>query len=144
MQSGADYNCGLWRKDSCQEESGGLFMTKRLNRLLFMACLMTSICWASPAVARVTLEVLNPQAEIPPPPAVGRLAPRVGDLAGKRVGLIANSKPGAELFLTEIEELLKTSAPDATVVRLRMMNVRPEQAKSLASKIDTFIHATGD
>ncbi len=119
-------------------------MKKQLNRLLFTACLVTSFCWASLVEAQVTLEVMNPQAEIPPPPALGRLAPRVGDLAGKRVGLIANSKPGAELFLTKIEELLKAKVPTATIVRLRMMNVKPEQAKSLASKVDTFIHATGD
>jgi len=119
-------------------------MKKQLNRLLFTACLVTSFCWASPVEAQVTLEVMNPQAEIPPPPAVGRLAPRVGDLAGKTIGLIANSKPGAELFLTKIEELLKAKVPTATIVRLRMMNVKPEQAKSLASKVDTFIHATGD
>lgn len=119
-------------------------MKKQLNWLLFMACLVTSFCWTSPVVAQVTLEVMNPQAEIPPPPSAVYLSPRVGDLAGKRIGLIANSKPGAELFLTQIEELLKAKVPTATVVRLRMMNVRPEQAKSLASKIDTFVHATGD
>jgi hypothetical protein len=127
-----------------QGESGGLVMKNLLNRLLLTACLMTGLCWASPAVAQVTLEVMNPQAEIPPPPSAVHLSPRVGDLAGKRVGLIANSKPGAELFLTKIEELLKAKIPTANVVRLRMMNVRPEQAKNLASKIDAFIHATGD
>jgi hypothetical protein len=29
-------------------------------------------------------------------------------------------------------------------VRLRMMKVTAAQAKNLASKIDTFIHSTGD
>jgi hypothetical protein len=111
---------------------------------LLGALLIAGFCWASPAVAQVTLEVMNPQAEIPPPPSVGGLAPRVGDLAGKRIGLIANNKPGAELFLTKIEELLKAKVPTATVVRLKMMKVSAEQAKDLASKIDTFIHSTGD
>ena len=111
---------------------------------LLGAFLLVAICWASPAAAQVILEVMNPQAEIPPPPSVGGLAPRVGDLAGKRIGLIANNKPGAELFLTKIEELLKAKVPAATVVRLKMMKVSAEQAKDLASKIDTFIHSTGD
>ena len=66
---------------------------------------------------------MNPQAAIPPPPSVGGLAPQVGDLAGKRIGRIANNKPGAELFLTKIEDLLKAKVPTATVVRLKMMKI---------------------
>lgn len=111
---------------------------------LLGAFLIVAFCWASPVAAQMTLEVMNPQAEIPPPPSVGGLAPRVGDLAGKRIGLIANNKPGAEMFLTKIEELLKAKVPTATAVRLKMMKVTAEQAKDLASKIDTFIHSTGD
>ena len=119
-------------------------MRNRRYWWLLGALLIGAFCWVSPVVAQVTLEVMNPQAEIPPPPSVGGLAPRVGDLAGKRIGLIANNKPGAELFLTKIEELLKAKVPTATVVRLKMMKVSAEQAKDLASKIDTFIHSTGD
>jgi hypothetical protein len=37
------------------------------------------------------------------------------------IGLIANIKPGAELFLTKTVELLKQRVPIATIVRLRMM-----------------------
>ncbi len=111
---------------------------------LLGAFLIEAFCWASPVVAQVTLEVMNPLAEIPPPPSVGGLAPRVGDIEGKRIGLIANNKPGAELFLTNVEELLKAKVPSAKVVRLKMMKVSAEQAKDLASKIDTFIHSTGD
>ena len=118
-------------------------MKKRINWLLLEACLVASLCSGS-VLAQVTLEVVSPRAEIPPPPTIFRLAPRVTDLAGKRIGLIANNKPGAELFLTKIEELLKQKAPAATVVRLRMMKVSAAQAKDLVSKIDTFIHSTGD
>ncbi len=119
-------------------------MRKQGYGWLVGAFLIVGLCWASPAVAQVRLEVMNPQAEIPPPPSVGGLAPRLGDLAGKRIGLMANNKPGAELFLTKIEELLKAKVPTATIVRLKMMKVSAEQAKDLASKIDTFIHSTGD
>jgi hypothetical protein len=119
-------------------------MRNRRYWWLLGAFLIGAFCWASPVGAQVALEVMNPQAAIPPPPSVGGLAPRVGDLAGKRIGLIANNKPGAELFLTKIEELLKAKVPTTTVVRLKMMKVSAEQAKDLASKIDTFIHSTGD
>jgi hypothetical protein len=105
---------------------------------------LVMLCWPSPVTAEVTLEVVSPRAEIPPPPSVFHPSPRLTDLAGKRIGLIANNKPGAELFLTKIEELLKKRVPTATIVRLRMLKVSAAQAKDLASKIDTFIHSTGD
>lgn len=119
-------------------------MKKQLNLSLLGTCLIIGFNWASPVVAQVTLDVINPRAEIPPRPSVGGLAPRLPDLAGKRIGLIANVKPGAELFLTKIEELLKAKFPTVTIVRLRMTKIGSEQAKTLASKIDTFIHSTGD
>jgi hypothetical protein len=92
----------------------------------------------------VALEVLSPRDEIPPLPSVFSLAPRVTDLAGKRIGLIANVKPGAELFLTKIEELLKQKVPGARIVRLGMTKVSAAQAKELASKVDTFIRSIGN
>ncbi len=119
-------------------------MKKRILRSLLGACLIAGLFGISSGFAQVTLEVVSPRAEIPPPPSILHPAPRLADLAGKRIGLIANNKPGAELFLTKIEELLKQKVPDANVVRLRMMKVSAEQAKKLASQIDTFIHSTGD
>ena len=119
-------------------------MKKGIRRSLLGACLIMSILGIGSTFAQVTLEVVSPRAEIPPPPSILRPAPRVTDLAGKRIGLIANNKPGAELFLTKIEELLKQKVPTATIVRLRMMKVTAAQAKELASKVDTFIHSTGD
>ena len=118
-------------------------MKKLMNWPLLGACL-AMLCWASPVVAQVTLEVLSPRAEIPPPPSIFRLSPRLTDLGGKKIGLIVNNKPGAELFMDKIEVLLKQKVPTATIVRLRMMKVSAAQAKDLASKIDTFIHSTGD
>jgi hypothetical protein len=102
------------------------------------------LCRADAVVAQVTSEVLSPRAEIPHPPSIFHPAPRVTDLAGKKFGLIANIRPGVELFLTKIEELLKQKVPSATIVRPRMTKVSAAQAKELASKIDTFIYSTGD
>jgi hypothetical protein len=92
------------------------------------------------AAAEVKLEVLSPRGEIPPPPALPGLSARVTDLTGKRIGLIANFKAGAELFLTKLEELLKQKYPTAKIVRLRM----GKNYSELAGQIDTFIHSTGD
>jgi len=119
-------------------------MKKGIKRSLLGAYLIVSMFGISLGFAQVTLEVVSPRAEIPPPPSILHPAPRLTDLAGKRIGLIANNKPGAELFLTKIEELLKQKVPGATIVRLKMMKVSAEQAKKLASQIDTFIHSTGD
>ncbi len=119
-------------------------MKKGIKRSLLGAYLIVSMFGISSVFAQVTLKVLSPRAEIPPPPSILHPAPRLTDLAGKRIGLIANNKPGAELFLTKIEELLKQKGPGATIVRLKMMKVTTEQAKKLASQIDTFIHSTGD
>ena len=66
----------------------------------------------------VTLEVLNPRGEIPPIPVTG-ITPRVKDLDGKKIGLVDNTKAGAEYFLDTVEELLKTKFPSATIERFR-------------------------
>jgi hypothetical protein len=129
---------------SIEEDKEARPMKKRIKWPLLAACWAMSLCWTSALSAQVTLEVVSPRAEIPPPPSILHPSPRLSDLAGKRIGLLANIKPGAELFLTKIEELLRQKVPTATIVRLRMMKITPEQAKDLASKFDTFIHSTGD
>ncbi len=98
------------------------------------------LCGAPPLRADETIQVLSPRAEIPPPRGTPGLSPRVEDLAGKRIGLIANFKAGAELFLAKTEELIRQKYPTAKIVRLRMGNNYAE----LAQQIDTFIHSTGD
>jgi hypothetical protein len=112
----------------------------RARYLFLVAVFGLLVCSAPPARADVTLQVLSPRGEIPPPPGTPGLSPRVVDLAGKRIGLIANFKAGAELFLTKLEELIKQKYPTAKIVRLRMGKNYVE----LAEQIDTFIHSTGD
>ena len=119
-------------------------MKKRMNRLTVAACTILFFCWNISVRAQVTLEVLNPRGEIPTQAAVGGLSPRIADLSGKKIGLIANYKAGAELFLTKIEEVLKKKVPSATLVRLRMGQGSNIDYQGLASKIDLFIHSTGD
>jgi hypothetical protein len=53
-----------------------------------------------------TYEVLSPWSEADPIPLQG-LSPRLDDLAGKKIGLLCNSKRAAPLILEVAERLLK-------------------------------------
>lgn len=76
--------------------------------------------------------------------------PRVADLAGKKIALVANYKAGAELFLTKIEELMKAKYPTATILRFKMQSTQGDSKKlagvfdEVAKSCDVFIHSTGD
>ncbi len=95
----------------------------------------------------VTFEVFNPRGEIPAIAATGIVA-RVRDLDGKKIGLVDNTKAGAEYFLDATEELLKKKFPGATILRFRKsegtINPAPKMYSAIAEKCDTFIYATGD
>ncbi len=67
------------------------------------------------ATEQVTLEVMNPRGEIPPPPTVG-INPRPADLAGKKIVLVDNGKYGASNFLEVLGQMLKQKYPTATIV----------------------------
>ena len=90
------------------------------------------------------LEVLNPRGEIEPQKTFAP-APRVKDLAGKRVGMYWNGKPGIDNFFTAFEELLKNRFPSATATLLRgAMEITDKDAKTWMPEIDTFVYAVGD
>ncbi len=95
----------------------------------------------------VTLEVLNPRGEIPSITVTG-IGARVKDLDGKKIGLVDNTKAGAEYFLDATEELLKKKFPGATILRFRKsegtINPAPKMYSAVAEKCDAFIYATGD
>jgi hypothetical protein len=92
----------------------------------------------------VELKVLNPRGEIETKKAIAP-SPRLNDLAGKRIGLYSNSKPGMDNVYTVLEELLKKKYPTATVIKTRgAFEIRDDEAKDLASKIDAFVYAVGD
>lgn len=93
---------------------------------------------------KVELELLNPRGEIELARAFSP-APRVTDLAGKRVGLYWNSKPGLDNFYTVFEELLKKRYPTATTVLLKgAFEITNKDAKDWAPQIDTFVYGVGD
>ena len=92
----------------------------------------------------VELKLLNPRGEIEPPPTF-MPAPRVGDLAGKKIGLYSNSKPGMDNFYAVLEELLKKKYPTATIVIPKgAFEIRDEEAAAWKKEVDTFVYGVGD
>jgi hypothetical protein len=92
----------------------------------------------------VKLELLNPRGAIEAKKNFAP-APRVKDLAGKRVGLYWNSKPGMDNFYTVFDELLKKRYPTATTTLLRgAFLIREEDAEAWLPQIDTFVYGVGD
>ncbi len=59
-------------------------------------------------------EVLTPWAEADPVPLKG-LAPRITDLAGKKIGLLRNGKRAAEPILSVTERMLKERYPTSQI-----------------------------
>jgi hypothetical protein len=93
---------------------------------------------------KVQLEVLNPRGLIEAKKTFA-LSPRVKDLAGKRVGLYSNTKPGMDNFYTVFEELLKKRYPTATTTLLRgAFLIRDEDAENWRQDIDAFVYGVGD
>ncbi len=94
--------------------------------------------------ASVTLKVLNPRGEIDPPPTLAP-APRVTDLAGKKIGIYWNGKQGGPNFWNVVEELLKKRFPTATILRrYGPADIGAPSAAKLAKEVDTFIYGVGD
>jgi hypothetical protein len=93
------------------------------------------------------LRLRIPRGVIEPPPAYG-LAPRLKDLADKKIALIHNGKVGARTFLDAVEEQLKLRYPTATF--LRQYDTNPNLAKEpafydeVARSCDAFIFGSGD
>jgi hypothetical protein len=63
-------------------------------------------------MAECVYEVLSPWAETDPVPFRG-INPRPNDLAGKKIGLLRNSKRAAEPILKVVEDRLKKRYPTA-------------------------------
>jgi hypothetical protein len=59
-------------------------------------------------------EVLSPWADADPVPS-RRITPRLTDLAGKKIGLLANSKRASRPILAVVERKLKERFPSAQI-----------------------------
>jgi hypothetical protein len=62
------------------------------------------------AATQARLEVLDPRAEFSTPPPVP-ITVRLSSLAGKKVGILNNTKEGARVFQPYLEKLLKEAEP---------------------------------
>lgn len=92
----------------------------------------------------IKLELLNPRGETEPIKFFTP-APRVTDLAGKKVGLYSNGKAGMDNFYTVFEELLKKKYPTVTTTLLSgAFEITDQEANSWAPEVDTFVYAVGD
>jgi hypothetical protein len=60
-------------------------------------------------------EVLSPWAEVDPITFRGLTAPRLTDLAGKKIGLLASTKPISRRIMTVVEAKLKERFPTANL-----------------------------
>jgi len=117
-----------------------------LGSLLALSAVTNAQTQAQPE--RITLEVMNPMGVIEPSATLG-ISPRVGDLAGKRIALMHNNKPGASNLLDALQKLLSKKYPSASFVRGYetdpvMPPKDPDMYKNAAAKCDTFIFAMGD
>ncbi len=129
---------------------------KRIGKCLPVTVLLGSLLSLSAARSeqtpakpeRISLEVMNPMGVIQPPATLG-ISPRIVDLAGKRIALMHNNKPGASNLLNALEKLLSQRYPTASFVRGYetdpvMPPKDPDMYKKAAAKCDTFIFAMGD
>ncbi len=98
-------------------------------------------------------EVLSPWAEVDPVPFRGLTAPRLADLAGKKIGLFASSKPISKRILTAVEAKLKARFPtsetswyvgEGSWAVMQMETDRREKYKEFVSGVDAVIAAVGD
>jgi hypothetical protein len=96
-------------------------------------------------------EVLSPWAEADPIPLKG-LAPRVTDLAGKKIGLLCNNKRAAPLILNVTERILKKRFPTSEIswFRAQSFSVSSLEPDNLAkfkdwiNGVDAVVAAVGD
>jgi hypothetical protein len=92
----------------------------------------------------ISLQVLNPRGEITLPP-VSAPSARIADLAGKKIGLYWNEKPGGNHFWNGIEQLLKEKLPETEVLRYSgAFDLGDELASKMAKEVDVFLYGVGD
>ena len=96
---------------------------------------------------KVELLLRNPRGEIESKKMFAP-AKRLADLAGKRIALITNTKPGARTFLDIVEGLLKSRYPTVSFVKqfdtIVNLAMKPEFYDEVVKNADAFIFGSGD
>jgi len=123
-------------------------MKKTTSCFLAAALLVVALCAAGTAAAQVTIEVMDPRGEIPPPKTLG-ISPRGGSLDGKKIVLIDNGKYGASNFLDVLAAMLKQKYPTATIVMYpkpaaQTITDLPKWYPTVKQQGDLFVFGVGD
>jgi len=123
-------------------------MKRHSNWLFAFALVCASLVLAGTASAQVTLEVMNPRGEIPPPKTLG-ISARGGSLDGKKIVLIDNGKYGASNFLDALADKLKQKYPNATIVMdpkpaAQTITDLPKWYPTIKQQGDLFVFGVGD
>jgi len=123
-------------------------MKRTSNWIFAFALVCGSVVLAGTACAQVTLEVMNPRGEIPPPKTLG-ISPRGGSLDGKKIVLIDNGKYGASNFLDALADKLKQKYPSATIVMdpkpaAQTITDLPKWYPTVKQQGDLFVFGVGD
>ena len=123
-------------------------MNRHSSWLLGAAFACASLFVAGTATAQVTVEVMNPRGEIPPPPTRG-ISPRVSSLEGKRIVLVDKGKFGADNFLYVVAQLIKQKYPNTTVVMdpkpsAQTITDLPKWYPTVKQQGDLFVFGVGD
>ena len=79
-------------------------------------------------MSEVTLQVLNPRAEVERMPQVSA-SPRLGSLTGRKIGILNNGKTGGEMLLPYLEETLKKRISDVELRTWVVPFARPPEVK---------------
>ena len=79
----------------------------------------------------VTLKVFSPRAEVESVSQVSSSA-RLGDLTGKKIGILNNGKSGGEMLLPYIEEALKKRIRDIELRTWKVPFAHPPDIKKRA------------
>lgn len=123
---------------------GLMILTILIGLLTMPAVNLTKEAMAS---GSVTLKVLNPRAEVQKVKPVP-ISPRLQSLEGKKIGLINNTKLGADILQPELEKVLRETIP---TVQLRSWVVshvdfenKGKTLKEIAKASDGIILFLGD
>ena len=130
-------------------------MYKRWSGFLFILTVLvafpaiSAVKFTGGAIAAepVKLEILDPRSELFTPP-VTPVSPRLGTLAGKRIGVLNNTKPGADSFLPYLQKAIKEAFPTVEFKTFAISyNAYPgkeKDLKALADWSDGVIGLLGD
>jgi len=123
-------------------------MNRNGNWLRATTLVVGGLYLAATASAQVTVEVMNPRGEIPPPPTIG-ISSRLSSLDGKKIVLVDNGKFGADNFLNVLAVMLKQKYPNATIVMYpkpaaQTITDMPKWYPTVKQQGELFIFGVGD